>query len=266
MDEVYLDEFAEDYPDSPANFYDMKAHAALALDDDRATTYVAELRDAIEVTDDPSLYWETIPEFYAAVLDGSTADVEAALADLHDFFVSEAPNPDDPSEYVLDDVAASVVLARRHGLDPMIESDRVPEAVLREEIPADDPTLDIDIDSLQFTSDVGFFELERDDEDRPVIAGRIYHPGGEPVSADDVPEREAGRVLSDGWIEAALDEAEWREHYDDAMVAEAREAYEDGTLQRKLVVVQDRTDGHTFDESLAALPVDDVAMLKGAGR
>lgn len=126
--------------------------------------------------------------------------------------------------------------------------------------------MDVDLSDLQFTSDVGFFELERDDDGAPVIAGRIYHPGGEPVRAEDVPEREAGRVLSDEWVEAALEEATWRDHYDDELVADAKTAFEYGTLIRKLVVVQDRTDQHLFEESLTELPIDDVQLLKGAGR
>lgn len=73
-------------------------------------------------------------------------------------------------------------------------------------------------------------------------------------------------MLSGEWIDAALEEATWRDHYDDDLVADAKTAFEDGTLTRKLVVVQDRTDEYLFDESLTTLPVDDVELLKGAGR
>lgn len=266
VDDHYLDEFADDYPDSPANFYDMKVHAALVLEDDRAARFLEGLETAIQVTDERSRYWNAIPEYYRALLEGSDADAEAALSELFEFFADETPDPDDPSEYVLDEVCAYIVLARRYGLDVSIDSDRLPDALLREDIPDEDGHLDVDVSDLQFTSRVGMFELERDDDGVPVIAGRIYHPGGGPVSADDVPEREAGRILSDEWVDAALDEATWRDHYDDDLAKAACEAHEEGTLKRKLVVVQDRTDGHTFDETLTELPVDDVQMLKGAGR
>ncbi|SFR98043.1 Immunity protein 49 [Halomicrobium zhouii] len=266
VDESYLDEFASDYPDSPAQYYDMKVHAALVLGDERAATFLDELRDVLDVITDKSQYWEVIPRYYQALLDESASATEAALRELHDFFAGEEPDPDDPNKYVLHDVCAYIVLARRHGLDVSIDSDRLPEVLLKEDIPHEDVELDVDFGNVQVTSDVGLFELERDDDGSPVIAGRIYHPGGREVTAEDVPEREAGQVLSDEWVDAALDEAAWRDHYADDLVADAQEAFADGSLTRKLVVVQDRTDEHLFDESLTTLPIDDIELLKGAGR
>ena len=49
-------------------------------------------------------------------------------------------------------------------------------------------------------------------------------------------------------------------------MADAKAAYEDGTLQRRLLVLQDRSDGGTFDESLSELPLDGLEVKKGAAR
>lgn len=266
LDETYLDAFADDYPDSPARYWDVKVQSALVLGDDRISTYLAELRAALDTPHDKVQFWEILPEYYQALVDESASAAEAALADLFEFYAEEEPDPDDPEKYVLDDVCAYVLLARRCGLDVSIESDRLPPALLRNDIPADDVELDIDLSDLRFTSPVGYFEFDRDDDGSPMIAARMYHPGGGPVSAADVPEREAGQLLSDEWIEAALDEAAWRDLAEEERITEATDAFEAGTLKRKLVVVQDRTDGYTFDESVAELPVDDIELLKGAGR
>lgn len=266
MDEVYLEVFSDDAPVSAAKFYNSKAKAALAIDDERARGLVNRLETEVQHFDDPNRYWQAMPQLYRGLLEGSEAAVQSAVTELYEYHADRDFDADDPRQYVLQHVCAYVVLARRHGIDVSIESDRLPDAILHEDIPADDVELDVDLSGLRLTSRVGFFELEQADDGQPVIRGRIYHPGGGDVTADDVPEREAGRVLSDAWIEAALDEAEWREHYDDDLVSEARAAFEDGTLRRTLVVVQDRTDEYLFDESLAELPIDDVQLLKGAGR
>ncbi|ELZ26985.1 hypothetical protein C475_08621 [Halosimplex carlsbadense 2-9-1] len=266
MDECYLDEFADDYTDFPAYYYGAKALAAFALDHERAPELLAHLEEGIQRLDDPGQFWTTISDYYHALLDRSQADAQAALDGLFDYYAGNRPEPDDPKHFVLHEICAYILLARRYGLDITIDSERVPAALTREDVPADDVELDIDLSDLTFKSDVGLFELERDDDGTPVIAGRIYHPGGAEVTAADVPEREAGRVLSDDWIEAALDEASWRDHYGDDLVNEARAAFEDGSLVRKLVVVQDRTDGSLFDESLTELPVDDIELMKGAGK
>jgi hypothetical protein len=163
-------------------------------------------------------------------------------------------------------MCALLYLAYRRGVLVKLESDRLPEGLVTEAIPDNERRLDIDVSELEFSSPVGLFELERGDDGSPIILGRIYHPGHEPVSADDVPERAVGTVLSDEWIEAALDEAEWRSHYDTDLVSEARTAHEEGKLRRKLVVVQDRTDEYTFDETLAKVSVDEIEILKGAGK
>ncbi len=268
IDESYLEEFAADYPDSPPQYYDMKVHAALTLGDDQVTVYLDELRAAIDEHADVSQYWKTIPQYYQAIVDDSAPAAEAAIADLYSFFADQEPDPEDPRESVLHDVCAYIVLARHRGVDVDVplESDRLPAALLRDDAPEDDVELDVEPGEIRVNSTVGLFELEYDDDGTPVIAGRIYHPGGEPVSADDVPEREAGQVLSDDWIKAALEEANWRDHYDDELVADATAAFENGELIRKLVVAQDRVDQYTFDESMSKLPVDDIELLKGAGR
>ncbi|WP_312910864.1 hypothetical protein [Natronosalvus caseinilyticus] len=268
MDESYLDAFTESSLSAPARYYNAKVKAAIAIDDKSVRALLTNLEESLERFEEKSPYWEAIPVYYRALVDGSESAAQTSLSELYDYYAAEEPDPDDPRWFVLHHVCAHIVLARRRGLRVSRKSGRLPEALLREDMPADDTELDVDVDldAFQVTSDVGFFELERDEDDRPVIAGRIYHPGGEPVSADDVPEREAGRVLSDEWVAAALEEATWRDAYDDELVADATAAFEDGTVGRKLVVVQDRTDEHTFDESLAELPVDDVTLLKGAGR
>lgn len=266
MDESYLDAFADEYLDSSAHFYNVKVRAALVLDDDQAPNLIEQFRERVARLTNPSQFWKSIPEYYQALVDESAPAAEAALADLFEYYAEEKPDPDDPGMYVLHTLCAHVLLARRCGLDVSLESDRLPSALLRDDIPDDDVELDIDLSDLRFTSRVGYFELDRDDDGSPIIAGRMYHPGGDPVSAADVPERESGQLLSDEWIEAALDEAAWRDLAEEELIAEAADAFEVGTLKRKLVVIQDRTDGYTFDESLAELPVDDIELLKGAGR
>ena len=80
----------------------------------------------------------------------------------------------------------------------------------------------------------------------------------------DVPERPAGRVLDNEWVEVALIEAAWRDHFDDDLVADAMEAYEAHELYLKFVVVQDRADRHTFEGGVSNL-VDGIKFLKAAG-
>ncbi|MFC7232005.1 hypothetical protein ACFQMM_12455 [Saliphagus sp. GCM10025308] len=268
MDESYLDAFTESSLSAPARYYNAKVKAAIAIDDKSVRALLANLEESLERFEEKSPYWEVIPVYYRALVDGSEPAAQTSLSELYDYYAAEEPDPDDPRWFVLHHVCAHIVLARRRGLRVSRKSDRLSEALLREDVPADDTELDVDVDldAFQVTSDVGFFELERDGDDQSVIAGRIYHSDGEPVSADDVPEREAGRVLSDEWVVAALEEATWHDSYDDKLVADATAAFKDGTVGRKLVVVQDRTDEHTFDESLAELPIDDVTLLKGAGR
>lgn len=266
LDDAYLEAFADEYHDSPSHYYRARVFAALVLQDGRTGELLEAFEASVEQRSESNQYWQAAPRFYRGLVDGSEADVEAALSDLHEFYVDNAPEPDDPNAYVLHYNCAQLLLARRRGFEVDIESDRLAGALLRDDLQPDDIVLDVDVPGIEMVSDVDLFELEGDEAGSPVIAARIYHPGGKPVTAEDVPELAVGRVLSDSWIEAALEEAERRDHYEDSLVAEARDAYEDGTLTRKLVVVQERMDEHTFDESLAALPVDDIELEKGAGR
>jgi hypothetical protein len=266
MDDSYLDAFADDYADSPVKFYNMKVEAALVLKDDRLSEFLESLRIHQERIAEEGGFWQLPVAFYQALVNQDTAAAEQALSDLYEYYAEEHSDPSDPEWYVLNIVLAYIILARRRGLDVSIDSPRLSAAFLRDEIPEDDVELDVDLDDLTVCSDVGLFELERDEDGAPVIVGRIYHPGDEPVSAEDLSARAAGRVLSDEWIEAALEEASWRDHYDEELVSDAKSAFEAGSLLRNLVVVQDRTDQYIFDESLGELPIDGVELLKGAGR
>lgn len=266
LDEVYLDEFANEYPDSVASYYQSRVKAALVLGDEETSECLSGLVDAVETLSDPSQYWQEIPKFYRALDTGDEEAVESAIGQLFEFYVERDAEPDEPRAYVFRSLCALVRLAQRHDVSVTVDSERVPKYLVQESLPEDDHRLDIDVSDVAATSRVGFFELEYDEEGTPVIIGRIYHSGHGDVTADDVPERGAGRVLSDEWTEAALDEAQWRDHYDDDLTESAVSAYEAGTLKRTLVVVQDRTDGGTFDESLTELPVDNIKLLKGAGR
>ncbi|PSP85707.1 hypothetical protein BRC96_01570 [Halobacteriales archaeon QS_6_64_34] len=266
MDDSHLDVFAEDYPDSAASYYQMKTKAALALEDDRAAQFNRSLKKHVDRLPDPTQYWQQIPVFYQAVVDGDAATAQSAFDDVYDYYAGNNPDADDPRWYVFEPPCALLILARKHGIDITVPSDRLPEAFLREHGPEDDLELAVDVGGTQTMSHVGRFEIERDDDGTPVIAAIMYHSGAGEVHASDVPDRDAGQLLSDAWIEAALEEADWRDHYDDAPVDAAREAFENGTLLRKLVVLQDRTDGGTFDESLADLPIDKIDLRKGAGR
>lgn len=264
MDECYLDEFAADYPDFPALYYDSKTQAALALGDPSAPEFVDRLAAATEELPDPSLYWQTVPTFYRALSAGEQSDAQAAAEDLLTYYLEDVPTPDDPKAFVLHDLAALVVLADRQGTPVSLDSPRVPAAVT-DPTPTDgDRELDIDLDYLTPIEPVGLFDLERDEDGTPVLAARVYHAGGEPFTPADVPERPAGRVLGDEWVEAALIEAAWRDHFEDDLVADAMEAYEAGELYLKLVVVQDRADRHTFEDGVADL-VDGIEFLKAAG-
>lgn len=264
MDECYLDVFAEDYTDFPALYDNAMAIAAVAVDDPRAPEIIDELRGGVDQLTEPSEYWTAIPEFYQAIIDGEERTATERLDELFEYYDDEST---DTAGYVLHQICAFVRLARRHGLDLTVASPRVPDALVRESV-QDDTELDVgsNLTDLTVASCVGRFELDRDDEGTPVIAGYMYHVGDVEVHASDVPEREAGQLLSEGWVEAALEEAQWREHYDDDLVADATEAFADGTLRRKLVVLQDRVDGPTFDASLAELPIDKIDLRKGAGR
>lgn len=266
MDECYLDAFADDYPDYTAIYYSVKVEAALILDDERASRLLEQFKTEMEQVGETSRYWEILPNYYQALIDGDTAAAETATEELVEYYAGENPEPDSPEKYVLSEACAYVVLAQRYGVEVAPESDRLPAALLREELPEDDAELDVDLTDLRVTSRVGFFEFERDEEGDPVIVGRIYHPGGELVSMEDIPEREAGRVLSEEWIEAAFAEADWQDRHDEVLVADAKAAFEAGTLRRKLVVVQDRIDEFTFDESVGDSPIDPVEFLKGASR
>lgn len=174
MGESYLDAFSEDYPDSPATYYQTKVKAALVLDDERAPGLLEAFRESPERLTETSTYWERIPEYHQALVDGSPSTAEGTLSDLYEYYVDRDPDPDDPRWYVLHALCALIVLGRRRGIDATIESDRLPEAFLRDEVPADDVELDVDLSDLQVTSDVGVFELERDEDGSPVIPGRIY--------------------------------------------------------------------------------------------
>lgn len=264
MDEYYLDVFTDKYTDFPASYYNAMARAAVAVDDPCTAERIDGLRGGVDRLTDPSEYWAAIPEFYWAIIDADEPTAEQHLNELFEYYDDD---PTDPARYMLHQVAALLRLAHRHDLNLTVDSPRVPETLLQESIPDDDVRLDIDGDltDLRVTSRTGRFELERDEDGTPVIAGYMYHVGDAEVQAADVPEREAGRLLSEEWVEAALNEAEWRDHYDD-LVAAANEAFADGTLLRKLVVLQDRVDGPTFDESLAELPIDKIDLRKGAGR
>lgn len=264
MDECYVDVFKDDYTDFPALYYNAKSKAAVTVNDGQAPVFLDELRTGISRLSDPSPFWETVPTFYQAVLDRDEQTADDVVETLLDYYDDD---PSAPAQYVLHTVGAFVVLARRHDLAVSVESERVPEALVRDEIPADDVELPVDDDLIEIDvlSSVDRFELERDEDNTPVIAGYVYHPGDVEIHASDVPERAAGRLLADDWIEAALSEAEWRDHYDDELVADATAAFEEGTLGRKLVVLQDRTDGPLFDDSLAELPIDSIDIQKGAG-
>ncbi|MFC5368115.1 Imm49 family immunity protein [Salinirubrum litoreum] len=266
LDEAYLDEFADEYPDSVASYYQTRVKAALVLDDERASEWLSKLVETVETLSDPSRYWQVIPEFYRALDGGDEEAAESAIGELLEFYVERDTDPDEPRKYVLRSLCALVLLARRHDVHVAVDSARVPKYLVQEAVPDDDRRLDVDVSDVTATSRVGFFDLERDEDGIPVIVARMYQSGRGDITADDVPEREAGRILSDDWIEAALDEARWRDHYDDSVVEDAATAYRDGSLLRKLVVVQDRTDGGTFDDTLSALPVDTIQLLKGAGR
>jgi hypothetical protein len=265
MDDSHLHVFAEDHPDSAASFFQMKTQAALALEDDRAAPLSRSLQEHVDRLSDPTQYWERIPVFYQAVVEGDASAAQSAFDDVYDYYAGNDPDTDDPRWYVLETPCALLILARQHGIDISVSSDRLPEVFLREQVPEDNIELDVDVGGTQTMSHVGRFEIEEADDGTPIIAAIMYHSGAGEVHASDIPDREAGRLLSDAWIEAALDEADWREHYDDAPVGAAREAFENGTLLRKLVVLQDRTDGGTFDESLSELPIDKIDLQKGAG-
>ena len=265
-DKTYLDAFADEFIDYPSIYYSVKIEAALVLEDERASQLLEQFRAELDRVGETSQYWELLPEYYRALIDGNVSAAKAATVELAEAHLEENPNPDSPDEYVLHDACAYVVLAQRYGVEITPESDRLPAALLTEAIPENDVELDVDLSDLQVMSKVGFFELERNDEEAPVIAARIYHPGGELVGTKDIPEREAGRVLSDVWIEAALDEAIGRDRHDQQLVADAKTVFEDGTLTRKLVVVQDQVDEFTIDESIGDSPIETVEFLKGAAR
>ena len=266
IDETYLDAFADKFDDSEARYYNVKVKAALVLDDERAPRLLEQFRAGLERLEEKSQYWEAVLTYYQALINEDTSAAETAITELVEYYAGENPDPDSPEKYVLHEACAYVVLARRHGIEVVPESDRLPAALLTEEIPEDDIELEVNPSDLQVTSKVGFFAFERDEEGTPVIAGRIYHPGGELVGIEDLPEREAGRVLSESWIDAAIVEAKGRERHDQELVADAEAAFEAGILKRKLVVVQDRIDEFTIDESIGDSSIDTVDFLKGAAR
>ena len=264
MDECYLDEFAPDYPDFPAHYYNSKSKAALALGDPSAPEFVEQLAAATDELPDPGPFWQTAPTFYRAISAGEQSDAQAAAEDLLTYHLEARSSPDDPDEFVFHNLAALVVLADRQGTPVSLDSPRVPAAVTDPTPAGADRELDIDLSYLEPIDPVGLFDLDRDEDGTPILAARVYHAGGEPFTPADVPERPAGRVLDDEWVEAALIEAAWRDHFDDDLVADAMEAYEAHELYLKFVVVQDRADRHMFEGGVSKL-VDGIEFLKAAG-
>lgn len=108
------------------------------------------------------------------------------------------------------------------------------------------------------------YDIERDEETgRPTIAACITHPGGKPVSVDDIPETDTGRVLSDEWVQSIGDDVTQDGSVPETLAADLTRAIEDGTENRKLVVLQPTDDGYLFDESIARTDLDDVELNKG---
>lgn len=122
MDECYVEEFADDYPDFLAVYYNAKVKGALAIDDERAPDLLDEFERGLERLEDKSLFWETIPEYYRALIEEERSATQAAVSELFEYHAGKNPDPDDPSYFVLDAVCAYILLARRHGIKVSVTS------------------------------------------------------------------------------------------------------------------------------------------------
>ncbi|GAB3022386.1 immunity 49 family protein [Natronobiforma cellulositropha] len=264
MDEAYLDRFAPEYDDSPFRFYNAQVRGVIVLDDDRQSDLLDAYRDAVAGLNNP--YAETMGDVYAAIIDGDAAGVVAGLETLlgnHDETVTAST--DHPDDFIADTPAALCLLVRDRGLDVTIRSEYVPDVL----VPTDAKhVVGQNGDRTdQGDANVDIPHVERDDETGGyVIVETITHPGGRDLTAEDVPKTEKGRLLSEEWLDAVIDELQSAdEAFPQELGKELQIAHEKGVLARKLVVLQERTGAHTFGESVSELGVDQIELVKGTG-
>lgn len=108
-------------------------------------------------------------------------------------------------------------------------------------------------------------EITRDpDTGEYVLVASIKHPGDREATVDDLPMTEAGRILSDEWVNAVIETLRASDDGEQNQLAETLgTAREQGALERKLVIQQEQRGSHLFDETLADLGIDRIDIVAG---
>ncbi|PSQ19182.1 hypothetical protein BRD00_02760 [Halobacteriales archaeon QS_8_69_26] len=235
------------------SYYAAKLFAAVVLEDDDWSRYAREYRTAIGDRPDPPDEFRLF--VYEGIAEGDIDELARGLEGMLEHSGRFTEEDDVPGETVEDWVAALCLLAGEKGLDVTVEDPSVPDVLLPEAgsgtrvIRRSDPDEDLpDVEEDPVTGDY-------------VFAEEVAYPADGPLTAEDLPETEDGRVLSDDWVKGVI--ARYRDHGDEeyaALADQLEEARREGEIHRRLVV-RPGEDGRTdfrVDRSVYDLGVDDA--------
>lgn len=241
-----------------APHYAAKLLAAVVLDDDdRRTRYAEEYRNAVgdrmDPVDEHRLFvYEGIAERDAV----RTAEGLRGMLEERGQFAGE-DDADVPGRPVDDWLAALCLLAREKGLDVTVEADTVPSVLL--------PEAGASTSVVTREDHEGWLpDVHRDAGGEGfVLVEEVEYPDRGPLTADDLPEVDGDRVLSKGWVDAAIErlrETGEEDHVERADELEA--AHRSRDLRRRLVVRPGGTEREDYriDGSVYKLGIDEVEV------
>lgn len=238
------------------SYYAAKLFAAVVLDDDDWSRYAREYRTAIGERPDPPDEFRLF--VYEGIAEGDGEKFARGLEGMLEHGDRSSGEDDEvPGETVEDWLVALPLLAREKGLDVTVEDPAVPDALLpgagsgTRVVRRSDPDGDLpEVQEDPVTGDYVFVE-------------HVTFPEEGPLTAEDLPANEDGRILSDDWVKGAI--RRLREHDDEdrrELAEQVDEARRSGDLHRRLVAHRgdaDRSD-YRVDGSVYRLGVDDVEV------
>lgn len=238
------------------SYYAAKLLAAVVLDEDEWSRHAEEYRHAVGDRPDPSE--ESRLFVYEGIAEDDTAKVARGLEGMLERRGQFAGKGEDPPGQPVDDwLAALVLLAREKGLDLTVEAPTVPAGLLP------DPDSFTRVVKPEAPEE-WYPDVHHDaPADEYVLTETVTYPGEGPLTAEDLPEVEGDRVLSDAWVDATVDRLRTADDEDRNELAEdIVAARQSGTLRRRLVVEAGASGRSSVrvDRSVFDLGIDDVEV------
>lgn len=242
------------------SFYAAKALAAVVLDDDRVEQFVEEYRHATR--HDRTTGDEAALLVVEGVAERDASKVARGLEKALDRPGPYAAGTDGEADREVDDhLAALCLLAGRKGLDLSVEAPAVPAVLV-----PDPSSATRVVRAGEPPGEGALPDVHRDPETGAyVVVERIPFPDG-PLTADDLPGTPDGRLLSDEWLDAAIDRLRGVDDPDRRELAgELADAREEGTLRRRLVVHPGERErsGYRVERSVFEAGIDAVELYTG---